>query len=200
MLNKKIAIAILMIVLAVITIILGRWTKESKSIVENNKEQKIEEVATMTKKIDTNEWKIYKNEISGYELRHPNDWHCKEEKGNIIVNSFTMCNTAKADIHVQILSSKNIKDSLEYLKRIKGDQVGERESEKLNLNYKIAEVIGVRVDQCFKEPKYYDYFLDPFCQGTIVFIRNNKLFHIYFHFEKTEVDNIENILQSLKVE
>ena len=174
---------------------------------QKNQEQETEEIIIPTDKIDISDWQTYRNEVSDYELKHPNSWNCREEKGEIIVDSIIYCvdeskhyekqSGTKASICVNSFFSEDIKNPINYLKKIRGDSMfGTPTPNKLN--YRIAGVDGVRLS--YKEGmSQYDTENEGI---TIVFIKNYKVFHIYIHVDNdgTQKNNIEKILQSLKVE
>ncbi|MCK5320612.1 hypothetical protein KAJ61_04440 [Candidatus Parcubacteria bacterium] len=197
MMNKKITILILC--LAVMTVISGCGKKEIKTVVDDNNKQRVEKVATTTKKINGNDWKVYRNKVSGYELRYPNSWNCRESTDKIMIDSMVTCLDKKgsADMHINVSKAKKTDDPVKYLKKIRGDSILDTPTPD-KLNYKIAGAEGVRLS--YQESVYGN---PPFWEGiTIVFIKNYKVFHIYIHVDDDgmQKDNIEKILQSLKVE
>lgn len=161
--------------------------------------------------IDTSDWLTYEDEEYGFSFTHPSDWDCNtsadQEPETYVADRIIACDYSPAksevgsipSVYINIHTVFSESNPSEWLVNSKGSDEILGTAIPSASNYVIDGAPAVKIDYTegsVKQPIEYS-------QGhTIVFIKNDKLFHIYSHDDvnNSKEDVIDSLLKNLKVD
>jgi len=199
--TKEKILKILLVIFGVIMISAvgyGIWKMNQDKKISSKTPELVTPQKVQTQEIDTSDWKTYRNEEYGFEMKYPKEWKVTEvpEFGVLFEDEYSEEKWPGVDISSPNMASYRPPEEAEIVEWVKKEfgYLEERGYGRIPIapNIEVDGTLGVKIQSC-PPPT-----IEARCIDIIFIKKRNKLFEIQLNdSDKKELENLYNQILSL---